>query len=447
MKIFGINKLATSQRATVEKASSYLGEIYETNDFSVVLNPEGVRPVFDLYPLPPLNKLGIGHISAILTDLDGTTSTTEPLCLSALAYMITESSKVDGKQTVQHLDPLLDYPNIIGNSTTKHVEYLLEKYGSFLRTDSMLFAFIRASLWTLQFSADPERKKEVIENLKSIECLKYIEHGAFYRYDNVRDLNSHSKHIFSKIDRKNIVIDKNIKVKLAVDIYYQRYHFILMLIQNGKNDGSSKFWKGTRPIEPMPGIGEFLALVSGCLGDEADRVYSDLNKRQIDRLRGLGEQFELAPVKVALVTSSLRYEADIVLSEVFHILRQDFLSWDISDKRKYKLAEKFADYKNFYDAIVTASDSNEIRLKPHRDLYSIALRKLNLPEDNIENCIGLEDSESGILALRASGITNAIGIPFHGTQGHNLSAATLVLTGGLTELVVNHHCLINNRLA
>jgi beta-phosphoglucomutase-like phosphatase (HAD superfamily) len=72
-------------------------------------------------------------------------------------------------------------------------------------------------------------------------------------------------------------------------------------------------------------------------------------------------------------------------------------------------------------------------LKPHRDLYSIALHKLNVSQKTtLSKVIGFEDSESGTIAIRAAGIGKCIAVPFAETSGHNLDAATHICNDGST---------------
>ena len=131
-----------------------------------------------------------------------------------------------------------------------------------------------------------------------------------------------------------------------------------------------------------------------------------------------------------------------MLREVFKIISSKLDNLiPQSDNRNYTL-NIFKDYKNYYDAVITASDSNEIRLKPHRDLYSIALYKLNVPRENFDQVVGFEDSESGTIAIRAAGIGLSIAVPFAETSGHNLKAATYVCKGGLPEVILKHNLFI-----
>ncbi|HSL89263.1 MAG TPA: hypothetical protein VK870_08175, partial [Ignavibacteriaceae bacterium] len=136
------------------------------------------------------------------------------------------------------------------------------------------------------------------------------------------------------------------------------------------------------------------------------------------------------------------YEADIVLREVFKIIYTKLDKMISESDEKTKLLKRFNNYRNYYDAIVTASDSNEIRLKPHRDLYSIALYKLNVPREKFTQVVGFEDSESGTIAIRAAGIGLSIAVPFAETSGHNLKAATYICKSGLPEVILKHNLFL-----
>jgi len=130
------------------------------------------------------------------------------------------------------------------------------------------------------------------------------------------------------------------------------------------------------------------------------------------------------------------------LREVFKIILSKIDKMLPNSNEKIKILNWFKDYKNYYDAVITASDSNEIRLKPHRDLYSIALYKLNMPRDKFNQVVGFEDSESGTIAIRAAGIGLSIAVPFAETSGHNLKAATYVCKGGLPEVILKYNLFL-----
>jgi hypothetical protein len=199
-----------------------------------------------------------------------------------------------------------------------------------------------------------------------------------------------------------------------------------------------------------------LALIKGLLGDEIEKLVPELKKAfeeksgspweggedVIPPLVQVSRFFEKNPVKISIVTSSIFYEARIVMSRVFERLRRDTESWPLSEARKSRIMDSFTAYENVYDAFVTASDSNEIRLKPHRDLYSIALHQLGIPKEDFDTVIGFEDSESGTLAIRAAGIGLCCAVPFHETSGHDLSAASHILQGGIPEAILKHLAFI-----
>jgi beta-phosphoglucomutase-like phosphatase (HAD superfamily) len=86
--------------------------------------------------------------------------------------------------------------------------------------------------------------------------------------------------------------------------------------------------------------------------------------------------------------------------------------------------------------MITASDSSEIRLKPHRDLYSIALHRIGLGPEEFDQVIGFEDSESGTIAIRAAGVGCCVAVPFAETAGHDLSAASHIAKGGVPEAML-----------
>jgi len=254
------------------------------------------------------------------------------------------------------------------------------------------------------------------------------------------------------------------RVRAGVDIYYMRYHVILGDIADGRGAqraaevlGSS----GGRLIEPMPGVGAFLAAVKGWLGEDLGlfaeemcahvrarnpAVGEDVLRGAPERLAALGRYLSRHPVPVAVVTSSICYEAEIVLGEVFSILRQQIEGWPVSRGKKDALLPRFASPHTLYDAMITASDSSEIRLKPHRDLYSIALHTMGLTHDDLPYVAGFEDSESGVTAIRAAGVGLSVAVPFADTAGHDLSAAACILPGQIPEALVVRNCFLDEKV-
>jgi beta-phosphoglucomutase-like phosphatase (HAD superfamily) len=125
-----------------------------------------------------------------------------------------------------------------------------------------------------------------------------------------------------------------------------------------------------------------------------------------------------------------------VLNEVFRVIREEAAGWPLPQERRDFLLERFRHPDRVYDARITASDSSEIRLKPHRDLYAIALHALGVLPEAFHRVIGFEDSESGTIAIRAAGISLCCALPFAMTKDHEFGAATQVCRGGMPEVIL-----------
>lgn len=433
------------------------------NEFAVVNNPDYIFSPLELYPLAKKQKSPVKTISAFVMDMDGTTTTTETLCLYSLDRTI---ALMSGKKNdcPRILDKKLDYPHIIGNSTTKHVEFLIDKYQSGFKREKIISAFLFAAMWTIKFGKDSTRKKEVEQNLKNYNCYEITSDKYFARDSSTIGSKCFSvsleKALLKKYSRKFSSLTKNDLVKIGVDIYYQKYHQLLyFVVKNNRKELNVVLDENhERIIEPMPGVEVFLPLIKGMIHKDHDVYFNylmDAYKRKSGKIFPktkissaknnfikLCNHFEKHPAKVAVVTSSIYYEANIVLKELFRVISLQLRKM-LPDKAD-KVLLSFANHEKYYDAIITASDSSEIRLKPHRDLYSIALSALNVSKKDFGNVIGLEDSESGTIAIRAAGIGFSIAVPFNETSGHRFDAASHVLHGGLAELIFSKNCFIKN---
>lgn len=433
-------------------------------EFAVIQNPEYIFPSFELQPLAKKIASPRYHLSAAVMDMDGTTTTTEPLCLHSLEYMV---RRMSGKYSIEEwhgLDKSIDYPYVIGNSTTKHVEFLIKRYTNFLNPGLIAESYIYAALWTFVYGQDKRRKEEVEVNLKNFGI------GNLTRFIEEKSAGITSESGFNTLVKKAqeiFIPDFSApgyvnQVKAGVDIYYQRYHYIIGKIDEGKSDEVSEEIfgkKGVRMIEPMPGVEVFLPLVKGWLGDEAKKLaglliddYFEKNpnvNRKYDseeigeQLNKISERFIKNPLKVAIVTSSILYEANVVMKEVFSILSEKLENLPLGDKTIHVIKERYRHYKNYYDAFITASHTNEIRLKPHRDLYSIALHELGISREMFDTVIGFEDSESGTIAIRGAGLGLCIAVPFSETSGHDLSAASYVARNGIPEIIIDKNVYLD----
>lgn len=435
-----------------------------SNEFAVVKNPGYIHPDYELYPLAKKLTKANKLVAAVM-DMDGTTTTTEVLCIHSLEYMIRKFSGRMDKTSWKGLTEK-DYPHIIGNSTTKHVEYLIYSYSKSFRKNEVIKSFLFAAFWTIFFGKDNQRKEEVKINLKSFGCRDFTTDSFLNKFKKVsalldEDKEQISDYLFSQFKNHFTSLNFNDYVRFGIDVYYQRYHEILERIRLGESKFVAEELFGEPQkhlIEAMPGMTVFLPLIKGMITEHQDIFFDYLIKsyehktgkslitKKIEIARSkfysLCRYFQKSPAKTAIVTSSIFYEADIVLREVFKVISYDLNHLLPDDEFKKNLLLKFSDYNFYYDAIISASDSSEIRLKPHRDLYSIALYKLNVPQNDFDKVIGFEDSESGTIAIRAAGIGLCVAVPFTQTSGHNFKAASYICKGGIPEVILKHNLFL-----
>ncbi|MBM4142584.1 MAG: hypothetical protein FJ225_03180, partial [Lentisphaerae bacterium] len=435
-------------RAAAERLAALSGE------FCLVPNPSYVYPPFAVVPLAPRIAGPIPRLAAVVQDMDGTTTTTETLCLHSLETMVRLVTRRGDDWP--GLDRRRDYPHIIGNSTTRHVEYLVRAYGDGIDLDATRRALLEAVLWTLARGHDPLRRAEAGRTLAALgwaEALRADADWNALRSDPRLDLAAAAPALDRIARRPDLAPGPegfDLRVRAAIEIYYRRYHEILDAIAAGRGHELSARLTGGRPlIEPMPGVAVFLALVRGWLGDRAGALAGALSaemrgaeappgEEAAARLRDLGRRFARAPARVAVVTSSIAHEARIVLGEVVKIVARQMAEWPAASE----LAARLGGPDDAFDAIITASDSSEIRLKPHRDLYSIALHALGVMPARFGEVIGLEDSESGTIAIRAAGVGLCVAVPFVDTAHHDLSAAAHILPGGLPQAILEKNLFL-----
>ncbi|MFO7873374.1 MAG: hypothetical protein R6U62_02725 [Bacteroidales bacterium] len=423
--------------------------------YAEVHNPSYVYPPVEYYPLAAPNP-EVSVLKAALMDMDGTTTTTEVLCVHSLEMMMRRMSGRMTREDWKGIDHDQDLQHIIGNSTTKHVEYLLEKYADLIVEAEATRSFITAACETFWYGNDDTRKAEVMQNIKKLGVAPMID-----------DMCSGTgiENIISKYAGQIRDIDFAMLTGMGIDIYYATYHRILAQLKAGKaNEVKEEVTVFTgltgKLIAPMPGISLLIPLIKGWLGAEAAqfaeglfREYAEKTGTTLDdeqkpvirkKLADLGKAFEESPVKVGLVTSSIAFEADIVIREVLKEMTDTIAQSGLSSHRKDAIMHAYEDYQRVYDAFVTATDSSEIRLKPHRDLYSIALHRIGVMPADFDKVIGFEDSQSGTVAIRAAGIGCCVAVPFAQTALHNLEAATHVLHGGIPQAIVEYGLFARN---
>ena len=430
-------------------ATSLIRQLGES--FAVVKNPPYIFPAYEVYALASPRTQLVEGLEAAVMDMDGTTTTTEVLCTGALEFMVQHlcGTEKTGKPLLDHER---DFPHIIGNSTTKHVEYLINTYGNGFMREAVCRSFLYACAWNLSCALDPRRSEETRTALR-VQGLDFaLTHPCFEQLCN--EIKEHPDVEILPADALIAVCKNRLRMesiadltRIGIEVYYQRYHESLQHIATGKFVPNAD---QSRPIEPMPGIGIALAMLKGWLGKEVaalgEMLATPLRKTDdytpeaitagLEQLPALGRYFADNPAKIGLVTSSIAAEAKIVLGEVFRVIQKEIAEWPLAAERREFLIKQFADPDHIYDACITASDSSEIRLKPHRDLYAIALHTMGIPPEQFHRVAGFEDSESGTIAIRAAGIPLCCALPFTMTRNHHFEAATQVCPGGMPEVIL-----------
>jgi beta-phosphoglucomutase-like phosphatase (HAD superfamily) len=447
-------------------ALAALGAETGATEFARVRNIDYVFAPYELYPLAPPPALPLERIVAFAVDMDGTSTTTEPLALHSLEYMV---RRFTGRLTAAEwpgLDRQLDYPYVIGNSNFRHTEFLVGRYRDQIDRGALRKAFIEAVCWTLASMTDPQRRRDIVQNavkcglagLLSDDGFQRVLAGGTVTTDTVGRL---AEPFVRRFGPAFECRHEGELVGAALDVYYMRYHSIMRLIEEGKGEQLSQELlgqPGRHLIEPMPGYDVFVALIKGWLGPEVDALYEPLREHLLGRpelghtraeldgyrprLVRLAEYFGRQPARLALVTASIAYEAHASMKEVTRVMREQVRTWPVPAACRDRVAERLADYLAVFDAFVNASDACEHRLKPHRDLYSLALHQMSIPKSDYACCVGLEDTEPGIIALRASGIGCAVALPNHDTSRQNYQAAIQVVRGGLPELILARNLLL-----
>ncbi len=453
------------------QAAALLGEQAAglgVTEFARVRNLEFVFPPFELYPLAPRTSPPLDRIAAFAVDMDGTSTTTEPLALHSLEYMVRRITGRMDRAQWPGLDPVLDYPHVIGNSNFRHTEFLLQRYGDWLNPASLRDAFFEALLWTLANLEDSQRRHDVMLNARNCgvaEVLKDPDFKALAAGGAVDDA-SVAIAIRPFVQRYGGAFradESSTRVSASLDVYYLRYHSLLRNMAHGnmpRLDGVLAHTTGSHPVAPMPGYGVFLSLIKGWLGADAEGLYELLRVEllrdnharhgaaELDRYRGrlarLALRFRQHPAKLALVTASIAFEAHAVMKQVISVVSEEVSGWPLPRDSRERLLQRLSDYRAVFDGFVCASDAHEARLKPHRDLYSIALYQMSIPQGDYTRCVGLEDTEPGIVALRAAGVGCAIALPNRDTTRQDYRAAAQEVNGGLPELILVHNLLLKD---
>lgn len=453
-------KILRAQQS-VDLYAEMLGQ-RKTAEVAVVRNLDYIESPFEFYPLAKKTVLPLKKIDAVAVDMDGTSTTTEPLALKALEYMTRRITGRMSKKEWAGLSKKDDYPHIIGNSNFYHVEFLLRQYRDSLNKEEIARGFLEALLWTGCNSRDQQRKKEVLQNAVNVglggvlQDSEYIE--TISAPADTWTIENTANSLYEKYGRQFCTDVFSAMASAALDIYYANYHGMLQKIAEGGTEELALELYGERTavlIGPMPGFSIYLMLIKGWLGEEAHALYPLLHKlsqkrgeKTLDdealkeeekRFIRLARYFEAHPVKLSLATASIFYEADTVMKEVFRVIQREIASYPLSAQLKSFLHRKFSSYRNVFDAFVTATDSNEARLKPHRDIYSMSLYQMSVPRERYQSCIAFEDTQPGIVSARAAGYGVTVAMPNKDTDMQNYDCAGVIARGGLPEVMLKYH--------
>jgi beta-phosphoglucomutase-like phosphatase (HAD superfamily) len=428
----------------------------QAQEFVVLENPSGHFPPQDILPLGPCFREATTLPAAILVDMDGTTTSTEDLCLHALEHMTRRFTGWGRTADWSGLDPDRDYPHIIGTSATSNVEYLVGLHRHAFQPALAAQAFLQAAAWTLTACRMPGRDREVRNDFRAMDLAGVLDEPAFKALcEAPGQAATLPESLCGPVGQRLAQGNRHDWVRAGSNVYYHVIHDLMQRIGAGETKAVAQELYGPkhdRAIVPFAGIGALFALTRGGLGEKAALLFPSLlealpaalrpHARDAAALGRLGARFATQPAKVGLVTSSAAPEADIILHEVFAGLREEVREWPISAAHREQVLAAFDSPRAFYDVYVTASDCHEMRLKPHRDLYAVALHLLGLAPEFRGSMIGFEDTEAGILAQRAAGIGIPVAVPFHGTRNHPFQAAAHVCHGGIPEALLVHGLFI-----
>ena len=432
----------------VDEAALKLRELGE--EFAVLRNTNNVFPPYEVIPLAPRYTRVPGDLEAVLFDMDGTTTLTEDICLYSLNHAIRAMTT----PAFTGISEAEDYPAIIGRSASANMEYLVDRYGPLIDLSKFRYHYIKAAAWNLNGARDPFRRADARATLELTGAGAALKDEAFLELismatDQPIEPEAFESHAALKwVDRVQLDHHEEM-LRAALDLYYEQLHGFFHRIRKGRGAEVAEIVYGDperAAIAPLPGIGIAFAVARGWIRDEECEPMArylaaegglEPTPERLARFSALNQYTCAHDIQVALVTSSGLYEAQTVLHEVFRGLALEVRRWPLTDERMAWFSERFHDPHEFYDAVITADDSHEIRLKPYRDLYTIAAQQLGIGPESLCNIVGFEDTWAGVMAMRAAGIGVPCAVPFEGTQQHDFSHAAHVLRGGLPEALLD----------
>ncbi|MCF6287273.1 MAG: HAD hydrolase-like protein [Candidatus Hydrogenedentes bacterium] len=376
-------------------------------------------------------------IDTVLLDMDGTLTCTEPLFLHGVEAVVRRTTGWHGKADWAGLDSERDYPNIVGFSTLRNLEYLHTLHGDHVKAPLFFDAVDRALVFLCEHDVPQDIHVRVASMLEAYDLTAWWDYGRTPD----RDPNV-GKAIQEVCVTRFPQVDQTMFSQFGLMVFYADYLDALEKVNRGEEASVSEalFGDPTKPaVAPMPGVALLCALAKGWLpeGAAADVVAAHgRDGGEVDVLATLCRRFAASPVPVALVTSSGRHETGLVLEAVFRAMRAEVATWSLAPADQEHIVAGFARPENYLDAIVTCDDVSDGRMKPFRDPYTMALERLGLDGVAAQRVIGFEDTEAGIIAQRGAGVGVPCAVPIEFTMGQDFSAAAHILPGGVLDAVL-----------
>lgn len=417
----------------------------------VACAPGGAR-----FPMAP-KRLGLdGPPLAVFLDMDGTLTNTEPLCIQAMDTVFREAwPEWPG------MLPERDYRHIIGFSTQHSMDYLFRLHEVAVPRYGLRRAAVAIAADWMRGPGLREGALGLATRLASIGAEGLAQCENFLRYlDGGGDAAAEA----AAQALPDAVEDAHDSCVAAGYCLYAIAYETLLWRAVSPERGEA----GAPALRALPGVDVLLALLSGIPGREAgclaERLDACPGAGTAGTLSALGALLAASPPRVALVTSSTLPEARAILGSVFKQLQRGVEEWPLDPSRRAALHARLAGPEAYFDAMATASEVDETTLKPHPALYLRAIQALGLDRvthdaqsadagtsvqasvparrDSRDRVLAFEDTQAGIIALRAAGIGLACAVPLPEARGQDLSAAAHVLEDGLPEAIVRHRLFL-----
>ena len=425
-----------SARTQFLNATDATARLFESAEHFVLIPAQGKRwPPYEICPMAaPATRLHDGFEAALM-DMDGTISTTEPLVLEALDAMV--AALIGDDPRWEGIDRARYYAELVGHSNAYVVTRLLDTYRDNYDARATATAFFKAVAWTMKNVDDAPRRATVHSVMQLIGVSSVFDDADWKGLVDEPDSNKRAEALAARYVQ-HFAWNPQRLVRVGSEIYSAHYLKLLLAASRGELTGAGN-------VSPMPGVGVFMALLAGVLGEDAAAcagvlvATTDAAKGQ---LKVLGRYFEENPVRLAVVTSSTAFEANLVLNAVFRTLHDACSEWGMGAQRCKKIEALFESPESTFETIVTATGVPEMRLKPYRDLYSLTLDRLEIPRERLHRVAGFEDSAAGCTAIRTAGIPLAVAVPSEVTEGQTFEAATVICERGLPQVIFEHNCFL-----